>query len=499
MFFASSALLELWFSEGLLVRLIYPLDDTYIQMAIAKNLARDLTWGVAHQYANAGTSLAWPPLLALVYYFAGLSDWAPLVLNYVAAGFLLVIASRILERHVTKRFQLLVLLALVAALPMPFIARLGMEHTMACAVSLWALWTVAHACAEQKPSLWVPLAGAALMLTRYDLAAVVAPLTVVIGVRLGWRRAAIFAAAAALPVLVAAAVSWSHGWPLLPTSVLMKQRFATLAGSYRALLWLLSGWAFTMARTPTLMVLFGFSLGLALTRQGARTEDREARVMLAVAASATFLHAEFGQTGWLFRYESHLIAMAVVAIGVAEHQLRAAAKQVPILVAGVVLIVSAMPFAERTYAATFGTMGRFRHDSYAFQLADYVQHFPPPGGIALGNIGVVGYRTESPIVDVVGLLTPELLAPGREPDPAALRRAVDARGVRVSLLPVEGWMCVGSISFGETTERIFVADDDTAVRVARDMAAFARVRGTGLWLGDTGCQGPRVSALGVPN
>ena len=53
--------------------LVYPLDDTYIQMAIAKTLAAHGTWGVTrYEFSDAGSSLLWPLLLAVLDRLAGL-------------------------------------------------------------------------------------------------------------------------------------------------------------------------------------------------------------------------------------------------------------------------------------------------------------------------------------------------------------------------------------------------------------------------------------------
>src|SRR5687768_17070177 len=59
----------------------YTLDDGYIHMSVARRIVEDQTWGVDGQrWSGTASSLAWPPMLALLYIF-GPWHFAPLVLN----------------------------------------------------------------------------------------------------------------------------------------------------------------------------------------------------------------------------------------------------------------------------------------------------------------------------------------------------------------------------------------------------------------------------------
>src|SRR4051812_38397661 len=67
-------------------RVIYALDDAYIHMAIAKNLALHGVWGVrADSFAAASSSPLWTALLGAVFTTVGVRDAVPLCLNTVFA------------------------------------------------------------------------------------------------------------------------------------------------------------------------------------------------------------------------------------------------------------------------------------------------------------------------------------------------------------------------------------------------------------------------------
>jgi hypothetical protein len=464
----------------------YPLDDTYIQMAIAKNLARDATWGVAHEYANAGSSLLWPLMLSAVYLIAGVQDWVPLALNVVAGIATLWIASRVLERYASTGVRAAALALIVIAVPLFHTARIGMEHVVVCLVAVTAVALVARACAEELPRWWLPLVGATLLLARFDLAAVAAPLAIVIALNLGWRPAAGFLLGAIAPVVASAVIAWQHGWPLLPTPVLLKHRFSMVDSLFEWLVSFGAGGLALLVRTPILLIVVIAGLWLMVQWRDNDTRGRERIIMLFVAIAAILLHVQFGQTGWMYRYESHLVTMGIVAMASAASWWRGWRASARPAAALLVLVVIAT-VGWRTFAAVRELRDQTRADSYTALVNDFLEQFPPPGGIIIGHVGLIGYRTDTPMIDAMGLLTPELVAPGRIADPVMLRRIAAERGVRFSVEHVADWLCIGRWTVDGLTERLFVADADTAGRMRANIEAFAREGMIVAEFGDRAC------------
>src|SRR5574341_2136772 len=67
-------------------RLIYSLDDAYIHMALAKNLAHHGVWGCTpFHFSSSSSSLLWTAVLAAAYRVFGVRDAIPLVLNAALA------------------------------------------------------------------------------------------------------------------------------------------------------------------------------------------------------------------------------------------------------------------------------------------------------------------------------------------------------------------------------------------------------------------------------
>lgn len=110
-------------------RFVYTLDDPYIQMAIARNLALHGDWAVTPgHFEPASSSPLWTLLLALVYRLAGTSDLVPLVANVVIALGVVVLLERLLRPFLSRGIvRGLAVLAIALAIPLPALVLTGME------------------------------------------------------------------------------------------------------------------------------------------------------------------------------------------------------------------------------------------------------------------------------------------------------------------------------------------------------------------------------------
>ncbi len=74
-------------------QLTYPLDDTYITMAMARNLAFHGVWGITRSaFAPSSSCPGFLLILAAVYRLTGPTVWAPLILS-LAFGLLAIFAA----------------------------------------------------------------------------------------------------------------------------------------------------------------------------------------------------------------------------------------------------------------------------------------------------------------------------------------------------------------------------------------------------------------------
>jgi hypothetical protein len=99
--------------------LIYSLDDAYIHMAVAKNLARSGVWGCTpYHFSSSSSSLLWTLTLGIANRLAGVRDATPLIFNVALVLATLVVADRYLARFGTPPvLRAAALVGLVIAFP----------------------------------------------------------------------------------------------------------------------------------------------------------------------------------------------------------------------------------------------------------------------------------------------------------------------------------------------------------------------------------------------
>jgi hypothetical protein len=120
-------------------RFAYPLDDTYIHMAIARTLADSGVWGIdASEFVSSSSSMGWTMLLAIWFKIGG-GDLGPLLIDIPLALTTLFVCDRVSRQYgVSDRTRLLTGVAVVLATPLPLLALMGMEHALQTLAFVWS-------------------------------------------------------------------------------------------------------------------------------------------------------------------------------------------------------------------------------------------------------------------------------------------------------------------------------------------------------------------------
>jgi hypothetical protein len=482
--------------------LVYPLDDTYVHMAIAKHTAVDGVWGVTSEhFTSASSSPLWTALLAVTYAIFGVSDAAPLALNVVIGIALLVSAYRLLidagmPAIAAVPWSLIVLFAGTV----PTLTMIGMEHTLHALVTLWFIVLAARRVTDARPATSLPaLIGCAALvaMTRYEGAFAVACVAIAFAVARRWRDAASIALAGALPIVAFGVWSISQGGFLLPNSVLLKGVMPPLTATGVAQLVLFWPAIKALIATPHLASLFAAVLVLALLPSD-HARGRERRIAALLFAGCVLLHMQFARAGWFFRYESYLmvsgtVLAAILAQGVAWTKLVPSRGRMLAGAAGlVILALIALPIARRSFTAIRLVPGAASNIfEQHYQIAAFLDQHYAGRRIAVNDVGAIGYFADVKLLDVYGLASSEITSLKRRGDytsqkvgELAARSGVEIAVIYPSWLAEYGgipagwekagaWGVADNLVLGESAASFFAVGGSRS-ELAHHLAAYAR-------------------------
>ncbi len=484
-------------------RLIYPLDDAYIHMAMAKNSILHGVWGITrYGFSSSSSSPLWTLLLLGTYALFGVNEVSPFVLNLLFGTVAVVVAYSVITKHVTGRLVVFAVCLLILFLtPLPSLAFTGMEHVLQAILTLCFVWLSARALsstARLPPGKVALLALLAALVTavRYEGVFLAAVVCVLFALNRRRLTAGVVAAAALLPVVAYGIWSVSAGWYFLPNSVLLKGSVPSLhARGIAEILFGYRAWA-TAGKSPHLLLLLivaSFLLVFRLVKRAPRTTSTYA---LAAFVGVTLLHLSFAQAGWFYRYDAYLVFIGVTTVAAAVGDLGpgafawrirrerlpryAAAALLVALIAGPLGIRAARSLyfipqaAKNTYEQQY-QMGLF--------LRRYYQGIP----VAVNDIGAASFLADTKLLDLAGLGSMEparLKLANRYGDDQAYSLA-NREGTKVAIVyydwfssrrwtEVGRWRISGNVACGGDLVSICAVDTSATEGLVRNLQEFAR-------------------------
>lgn len=295
----------------------YSLDDPYIHLALAEQLAHGHYGINAIEVSSPSSSVLWPFLLVL---FSGsrFHPYTPLIWNLLAGlGSAALIGVAIADWRTRQPMgsgrRYLTVPALLLTGNLVGLTFLGMEHGLQVLLAISVAVGLCRVLGGQPFPGWCVVAAAVAPSIRYEgLACTLAAASVLLAE--GRRRLAlVMSLFAVAPMLALAKFLRGQGLPMLPVSVLVKGKAA--AEHTNALLTLLrfaASGTFHAVTDPERwpLVLLCLILGSAALREAARIR----RSALAGATAAVGLHLLFGRFGWLHRYEVYAVVFGALIV-----------------------------------------------------------------------------------------------------------------------------------------------------------------------------------------
>ncbi len=381
----------------------YPLDDTFIHMAVSKNLALHGNWGITPTgFVSTSSSPLFTIVLAVFFKIFSVNVIMPLVVSAVGTLLMLMAMQKELNNHsslTTSNKVICVLLTLLTG-AVPALTLLGMEHTLQIAFTLFFVHSVASLLSPgQKQNIVHAAVWAALMTaTRYENVFFVMAAFGLLAWQKNWKAAFIVSIAGALPLLLFGLYSKMQGGYFIPNSVLIKgnQNFK----------YFLNGGTSIIEATKSISGIIAVALIIAFKKLQAKEYDRNFWI-LSMLIIAGLLHSMLASFGWFYRYEAYLIVLGFLHLGkmglqwLQQNGVKAISKN----------LIPAGLFAVLLYSLPVRGLNSFRNSIRAiyniyeqqYQMGNFLAQYYKGQTVAANDIGAISFKADINTIDMWGL------------------------------------------------------------------------------------------------
>jgi hypothetical protein len=406
----------------------YPLDDSYIHLAVAKNLLLNNVWGInAQGFASVSSSILFPLLLTAIFKFTGVVTIVPFIVNLITAILFLAVLQRwLIKQDINPSGQLMVMLLCIFLIPLPVIVMVGMEHSLHLLFFFLFLTSFTESLQRMLVSPdkraaipWpVYVYGILMMTARFESMFLLGAACVILLFHKRWFIAAQLGFICFLPVLIFGVCSILKGSDFLPNSVLIK---ATVpASNLDNIIYLIREEYFPRffssdqsnntlgAQRLLLLVPIAYLLFFKATK--ANMSYQYILVMLMVC---TIFHIATMSFSFFARYEAYLVGSFTIICGVlvikyANTILKERSNTLD-FVAGLLGVLLLMPLIVRSFNV-FNKVSSGAICTYdqQFQMGRFVDNYYNQDPVAINDIGAVSYQSEGTKLDLWGLGTIEV-------------------------------------------------------------------------------------------
>ncbi len=412
----------------------YPLDDPFIHMELAKNLAFHGTWGInPGEFGSASSSLLYTVLLTVIFKIFSVHVIVPFIINCIAAIILIFVVDAWLKKQsITFWGRMGILILLIFFLPLPALIISGMEHTLQCLFTFLFLtsccdWLdkVRMEGSEKNKLPWRVIVFAILVTAvRYEGIFLVAIVCLLLLYFRKIKTAFLLGFLSLLPVIIFGIYSIQQGSYFLPNSVLVKSneiRFSmggiieffsnTLINKFTIVKEPLPALpsvpppGISLLATQRLLIILPL-VGLLFIKQ---IRQKPSYVyLLSILLLCTLVHLTFAATGWFYRYEAYLIGCSFVlvsAILVKYYKDIFPGKRLyKLALTAILLFALVFPMILRSGAAfSKSKQACLNIHEQQYQMAQFLKKYYNEDVVAANDIGAIAFYTDTKIIDLWGL------------------------------------------------------------------------------------------------
>jgi hypothetical protein len=433
-------------------KFVYTLDDAYIHLAVAEEIARGHYGVNAHEFSAPCSSALWPFLIA-PFARTFIAEFVPLGLNALFGILTCWVVLREVRKVMPSGAGLSCNLARSAVSGVILLACnviglvfSGMEHNLQVLLSLIVVSGIIHGARTGNCSRMLIVAAVCGPLVRYENLALTVAACAVLFLK---RRPA---PAVLIGVLTMAGLCLFSGFlvandhPPMPSSIVAKSHLvgdvSKIASTWNAI-----QNSFSDGRGLVVLIL-----SAALLCLGMRKGTASSRIAAMAIAGSGLLHVCFGSYGWYNRYECYIFAALLLGFiriaaepgeGIMKHWGR-----VEISAVSLFGLIISFPYLIGLFTIPFASNNIYDQQFQMHRFA--TQWWKKP--VAVNDLGWVSYRNENYVLDLWGLGSSKALkARIEEHDYSWMARMANESGVGLAMV-YESWVpgkSVGWIKVGE--------------------------------------------------
>jgi hypothetical protein len=470
----------------------YPLDDTFIHLAVAKNAALHGTWGIsANDWVSTSSSPLFTGMLAMLIKIVGVNIYLPLLLGI--AGSLIAIGAMQTELNSFTRLSTLQKTLVIAITlfvgAVPSLTGLGMEHTFQIAFTLLFVHASATVLTSQTATnrqvLIAALWGACMTFTRYENAFLVAAVCGILLLQKRFLPMLIIGIISAAPILLFGLYAVANGGLFIPNSIQIKVR-----DTYKQLL---NGGNALLEVAASISGLLALSVFLLLDKFRKQQTDRTF-YLLCIFVLSSLMHSVFGGFGWFYRYEAYLIVLGAFHLLIIFFQWntrRERSADKSYLLVGLVALLFTFNLPLRGMNALRNYI-RSTYNIYEqqYQMGMFVKKYYDGTTVAANDIGAISYFADIKMIDLWGLGSNEVTKArkGGYWNAAFLDSLVKKNNTSIAIIydswftkdltktwvPIGSWEVSYSFMLGDTRVTFYVTDPAAAEKAKANFREFSK-------------------------
>lgn len=388
---------------GFAGRYIYPLDDAYIHLSMAKNFADFSVWGITqYEFSSTTSSPLFTFLLAVLIKVFGNWEYIPLVANSVAGLFLIWISHNYLKQF-SKVTYTVFLSAIVLLMPLHLMIMTGMEHVFHTLVMVLTLLAFKKYLEHETPRGFSNLALLAILATgfRYESLFFIFFMCVYLFfIKREYFQSIALGLFAITPVLVYGWISLDHGSFFLPNSLILK---GNTNDGIVGFLTRVAGNAYRGISVLILILILIVQILIKSKSQNVFIDKIKNNAIPIVVFCGFAVHLLFANFGWLIRYEAYLVVVILFAIAPFAEELfqkkigNQVLKFAMIILLLITFSIRFVPILKHQPTASKNIFDQ------QIQLSDFLHKYYRNSKVVANDIGAITYFNNIHLLDTYGL------------------------------------------------------------------------------------------------